>query len=43
MEKAVITGAPLNPPIWWIDPTDPVALSISSGKFLESLFCRLKN
>ncbi|XP_046486854.1 myogenesis-regulating glycosidase isoform X2 [Neodiprion pinetum] len=25
MKKAVDTGAPLNPPIWWVDPTNRVA------------------
>ncbi|XP_055299040.1 myogenesis-regulating glycosidase [Sitodiplosis mosellana] len=28
-EKAVISGEPVNPPIWWIDPKDKVALGIS--------------
>lgn len=32
MKKTVKTGAPLNPPIWWIDPTNPVAYNISSGE-----------
>ena len=28
--EAVITGAPIIRPLWWIAPTDPVALSIDS-------------
>ncbi|XP_050498391.1 myogenesis-regulating glycosidase-like isoform X2 [Diabrotica virgifera virgifera] len=27
MERSVSDGSPVNPPIWWIDPTDPVALA----------------
>ena len=29
--EAVITGAPINRPIWWIDPTDKEAMKIDSG------------
>ena len=32
-KNAVTTGVPINRPIWWIDPTDQVALGIDSGKF----------
>ncbi|KAK9870228.1 hypothetical protein WA026_006312 [Henosepilachna vigintioctopunctata] len=28
MRQSVEAGIPTNPPIWWIDPTDPVALSV---------------
>ncbi|XP_013183870.2 myogenesis-regulating glycosidase [Amyelois transitella] len=28
MEASVRDGTPVNPPIWWIDPTDEVALAI---------------
>ncbi|XP_053611425.1 myogenesis-regulating glycosidase-like isoform X2 [Plodia interpunctella] len=28
MEASVRDGTPVNPPIWWIDPTDPVALAV---------------
>ncbi|XP_050548130.1 myogenesis-regulating glycosidase-like, partial [Daktulosphaira vitifoliae] len=28
MENAVSTGTPVNPPIWWIDPTDTTAFYI---------------
>ena len=31
-EAAVETGAPINRPIWWSDPTDQIALEIDSGK-----------
>lgn len=31
MRLAVKTGEPLNPPIWWIDPTDKVAQKIHDG------------
>ncbi|KAG5875297.1 hypothetical protein JTB14_028447 [Gonioctena quinquepunctata] len=27
MEECVRSGAPVNPPIWWIDPTDSTALA----------------
>ena len=39
-KNAVTTGAPINRPIWWIDPTDQVALGIDSGKlsFYSTLF-----
>ncbi|XP_049937866.1 myogenesis-regulating glycosidase-like [Schistocerca serialis cubense] len=30
MKKAVEDGTPVNRPIWWIDPTDPTALTIDS-------------
>ena len=45
-KEAVITGAPINRPIWWIDPMDKDALSIDSGKMrlliltLEFIFHR---
>lgn len=25
MRNSVIKGSPSNPPVWWIDPTNPVA------------------
>ncbi|XP_045450334.1 myogenesis-regulating glycosidase-like [Melitaea cinxia] len=28
MQRSVDTGAPVNPPIWWIDPTDSDALAV---------------
>ncbi|XP_065224578.1 myogenesis-regulating glycosidase-like isoform X2 [Planococcus citri] len=30
MKHAKETGTPVNPPIWWIDPTDPIAQNIGS-------------
>ncbi|KAI5722927.1 hypothetical protein M8J76_015795 [Diaphorina citri] len=27
MKRAVKDGTPVNPPIWWVDPTDPIALA----------------
>ncbi|XP_018572975.1 myogenesis-regulating glycosidase-like [Anoplophora glabripennis] len=27
MQASVKNGSPVNPPIWWIDPTDPIALA----------------
>ena len=32
MKKAVKTGAPVNPPIWWVDPTNKEAYKINDGK-----------
>lgn len=32
MKKAVTTGTPVNPPIWWIAPTDRTAHKINDGK-----------
>lgn len=34
-EEAAETGAPINRPIWWIDPTDQIALGIDSGEEAE--------
>ncbi|XP_075235261.1 myogenesis-regulating glycosidase-like [Lycorma delicatula] len=34
MKKTVETGSPLNPPIWWISPTDTTAHSISTEYLL---------
>lgn len=31
MEHAVKTGEPVNRPLWWIDPTDPICLTIDTG------------
>ena len=31
-KEATITGAPINRPIWWIDPTNKEAMKIDSGK-----------
>lgn len=37
LQKAVDVGEPVNPPIWWLDPNDKVALQIDDGKDLTSL------
>ena len=33
--ESTINGYPINRPLWWIDPLDPVALSIDSGTNVE--------
>ncbi|VVC33348.1 Glycoside hydrolase family 31,Glycoside hydrolase superfamily [Cinara cedri] len=33
MRSSVVKGSPVNPPVWWIDPTDPVA-QIIDDEFL---------
>lgn len=40
MQASVENGTPVNPPIWWIDPTDPVALATDDGNlyFIASLY-----
>lgn len=37
MRSSVGKGSPLNPPVWWIDPTDPVAQLIDDGKKITSV------
>ncbi|XP_039291634.1 myogenesis-regulating glycosidase [Nilaparvata lugens] len=34
MQRSVETGAPLNPPIWWVDPQDAVAQKINDEYLL---------
>jgi len=29
--QAVEDGSPINRPIWWVDPTDPVTFTIDQG------------
>lgn len=31
-EQSTVTGFPINRPLWWIDPLDPVAQTIDSGE-----------
>lgn len=31
MKNTVSKGSPVNPPIWWIDPTNSEAHSIANG------------
>lgn len=39
MDASVTRGIPVNPPIWWIDPTDEVALAVDDGelRFLKEV------
>lgn len=37
MRKSV-NGSPINPPIWWIDPTDADAYAIDDGKERIAVF-----
>lgn len=32
MKKAVSTGEPINPPIWWVDPLNAQAHKINDGE-----------
>lgn len=32
MRNSVSKGSPINPPVWWIDPTDSQAHKIDDGK-----------
>ncbi|KAL5234234.1 hypothetical protein ACI65C_001644 [Semiaphis heraclei] len=34
MRRSVSEGSPLNPPVWWIDPTDPVSQTIADEYLL---------
>lgn len=31
MSLSIETGSPVNPPIWWVDPSDTTAQSIDDG------------
>lgn len=35
MQQAIDDGTPVNPPIWWVDPTDSEAQKINDGKFVR--------
>ena len=39
IHNAVESGEPVNPPIWWIAPTDPIALNKDDGKTKQLLSC----
>lgn len=41
MRSSVSKGSPLNPPVWWIDPTDQVAQKIYDGMKINSKFQKL--
>lgn len=32
MNASIENGTPVNPPIWWVDPTDEVALKTDDGE-----------
>lgn len=34
MNKYIKNGTPVNPPIWWVDPTDPIALATDDGNHI---------
>jgi len=38
MRSSVSKGSPLNPRVWWIDPTDPVAQIIDDGQNIHLNF-----
>lgn len=42
MEASVEHGAPVNPPVWWLDPEDEVALGIGDGKEYHNLVILLQ-
>ena len=31
--QSTVDGWPINRPVWWLDPSDPVAQTIDSGKY----------
>jgi len=37
MQQAIDNGTPVNPPIWWIDPTNVEAHKINDGKNVQDL------
>jgi hypothetical protein len=32
MNNSITDGTPVNPPIWWVDPTNADALKVNDGK-----------
>jgi len=38
MKEAITNGTPVNPPIWWVDPTNSEAHKINNGKFVRMYF-----
>lgn len=38
MEASVARGTPVNPPIWWVDPLDEVALAVDDGELINTSF-----
>lgn len=37
MQEAIVNGTPVNPPIWWVDPTNEEAHKINDGKFVKCI------
>jgi len=37
MKNTVANGSPVNPPVWWIDPTDADAYAIDDRKEILSI------
>lgn len=35
MRKHIVTGVPVNPPIWWISPNDEEAFVCDSGNIFS--------
>ena len=35
--QTLVDGSPINRPMWWVDPTDPVTFSISDRKKITYL------
>lgn len=40
MKRTIVTGEPLNAPIWWVDPDDKVAQQVSDGNF--QIYCEAR-
>lgn len=41
MNAAVTNGTPVNPPVWWLDPTNAEAYNISDGNQVDSNMIKL--
>ncbi len=44
MKRATVTAAPVNAPLWWADPDDPITHTIDSGMYvvLTKRWCMYK-
>jgi hypothetical protein len=36
-QQSTVDGSPINRPLWWIDPLDPIAQVIDSGTVNQQL------
>ena len=36
-KQSTVDGSPVNRPLWWIDPLDPIAQVIDSGTFNQQI------